>query len=288
MATAVARNPTARASAVLAERVAGWLPIVILAYPLIVWPLIFGVAESARGVMDTPTQLQEANPFNRVFFPVVFLVALTIMLVVPAWRLRPLGSAALILLTIYLAWAAASVAWALEPGTALRRLVAQACLVGGLVLSVFAARDGEALIGRIFGLVGLAAILNAVVVAAGPPGPLGYEGIYTQKNTLGSAGALMMFLALYALFGGRVGMRLIGLVVLVVALVLMVASQSKTSLGVALVAPGGRCGWLDPGAGCCRSVRCAVVRSAVAAPGPGSSPGGRGCSGSGLPKSWRR
>lgn len=244
MATSLAGPANSASPARLAERLAGWLPILILTYPLIIWPLVFGVAESARGLTDLPDQVQESNPFNRIFFPLVFLVALGTALLVPLRRLHPLRAPALLLLLVYLAWAAASVAWALAPEIALRRLIALVCLTGALTLSVLAARDSEVLIGRIFGLVALAAFLNALVVAFSPPGPLGHEGIYTQKNTLGGAATLMTYFALYAVWTGRRGVRVIGIVVFLVAFNLLVASQSKTAFAVAILAPLVACGLL--------------------------------------------
>ena len=235
--TLTAANPQLRALELIAERAAGWIPVIVMAYPLIVWPMAFGVAESARGLMDTPTQVQETNIFNRLFFPLAFLMASAAALTVPLTRLRPLLSAPLILLGLYLAWAALSVGWALDPGIALRRLIAQGCLVGALVLSLLAVKDVDRVIRRLFWLIVVAALLNLAVVAVSPPGPLGHEGIYTQKNTLGAAAALTMILALYAMFSNRQSLWLTGVPLLLIALVLMVLSQSKTSLGVAVLAP---------------------------------------------------
>lgn len=237
-AAACAPDPRVKALTLVAERLMGWLPVIILAYPLIVWPMVFGVAESARGLTDTPDQMHAANPFNRLFFPAAFLIAVAGASLVPMARLRPLLSAPMLLLALYLAWSALSVGWALEPGIALRRLIAQCFMLGALVLSLLSVRDIEPVIRRVLALIVFAAFLNLAVVVTGPPGPLGYEGIYTQKNTLGAAGALIMFFALYAMLSHGAGLWLTGLLVLPVSLVLMVASESKTSLGVALMAPG--------------------------------------------------
>lgn len=231
-------DPRMKALSLVVERIMGWLPVIILAYPLIVWPMLFGVAESARGLTDTPDQMHAANPFNRLFFPLAFLIAISGALLVPMARLRPLLHAPMLLLFFYLAWSAFSVGWALDPAIALRRWMAQCLMLGALVLSLLSVHDIDIVIKRVLALIFVAAFLNLAVVIAGPAGPLGHEGIYTQKNTLGAAGALMMFFALFAMFSRSQRRWLTGLIVLPISIALIMASQSKTSLGVAVMAPG--------------------------------------------------
>lgn len=223
--------------ALLAERLAAWVPALLLAYPMLVWPLLFGVPQSALGVSELHRVQPESNLINQLLFPGALMLAASAALYVPLKRLRVLGRVAILLMVVYLLWAAASVIWSIDPATTLRRIILQACVLGALLLSAAAARCPEAVIDRIFAVMAVAVAVNLGAVAAYPAGPLGHEGIYTQKNTLGGAAALFLFVALFKVFSGTGLARLIPIAVAVGAVVLLLVSQSKTALGLAIVAP---------------------------------------------------
>jgi exopolysaccharide production protein ExoQ len=218
-----------------ARAVARWIPALMLLYSLLIWPVIYG-----RGVDSDPTyQLSqnESSALNQIYFPLLFLVALFAWLVTSYRRSPALRNATILLLAALLALFVASIAWSIVPGTALRRVVLQITIVAGLVLSVVAADDPDGIIDRTFWMLVGIVLINAAVVAVTRPGPLGYEGVYPQKNGLGAAAALAILSAWHQLFSGRPLARLAAVCVLVLSLVLLVLSKSKTSLGLAVMVP---------------------------------------------------
>ncbi|WP_204338130.1 hypothetical protein, partial [Proteus mirabilis] len=80
-------------------------------------------------------------------------------------------------------------------------------------------------------------LINVAMVAVTRPGPLGYEGVYPQKNGLGAAAALAVIAALHQICAGTSRARAVAVVTLVLAVGLLILSKSKTSLGLAVMIP---------------------------------------------------
>lgn len=222
-------------TALWASRLAAYIPALMLAYGLVIWPVIYGRSPDTGPAFET---LQtESSALSQVYFPALFLVTAFVWIATSYGRRAPIASGTIAILAALLGLAVASVAWSIAPDIALRRVILQAAIVCTLVLSVQAAADPKAVLDRIFWTLAGIMALNLAVVAVTRPGPLGYEGVYPQKNGLGAAAALAILFGLHQLFCGRPVARVAAAATIGVAMLLLVLSRSKTSFGLALIAP---------------------------------------------------
>ncbi|MCK7615567.1 O-antigen ligase family protein [Roseibium sediminicola] len=220
----------------LRDRIFNLIPVILLAYPILIAPFL---AEFS-GESDGPANLRRShsNALNQLFW--IGLFGLT--LVCSGRRLLQafavLRSPVVWLLLAYLTLAVMSVLWSPAPGIAFRRVVLQIIIVLSLVLAVSFTDDARALLGRLMVLMSVVVLMNTAAVAVLPPTPIGHAGIYSQKNTLGAIMALAFLFNLYGLMTatGR-WKRFVMLVISALAIALLFLSQSKTSLGLAFVAP---------------------------------------------------
>src|SRR6185295_16020748 len=86
-----------------------------------------------------------------------------------------------------------------------------------------------------------AAILNVFFVFGRPPidfkyATWGYPGYFSGKNYLGQFAAVALLLSLHEAFN-RGFRRVFGILVAIVAVALLVLSNSKTSMGLAVLVP---------------------------------------------------
>ncbi len=224
-----------RDTALWASRLARWVPAMMLSYGLLIWPIIYGRSP------DTGPALQgiqnESSALSQIYFPILFVVTLFLWIATRYGRGSPVRSVTIALIGALVALCVASTLWSIAPDIALRRVILQVTIVSTLILSVQAADDPEGIVTRIFWTLVIIMGINAAKVAVTPPGPLGYEGVYPQKNGLGAAAALTVIVALAYLFTGRWQVRAVALGTIVVAMLLLVLSKSKTSLGLALMLP---------------------------------------------------
>lgn len=219
-----------------ARRLALWLPVLAMAYPLLLWPLleappVVAHADLARAAPDA------GGVLNRIFFPPLFLAGLAVFaLQVRAGAINLLRPA-VVLTVLYVGWAGASVLWGVDPDVVLRRTLLQVTIVGSVLLPSLAARDPQGVLNRMFWLFALTGMLNLAAVALIPAGPIGHQGIYAHKNSLGGVAAMVFLFALLQAASARGFARLIAMAMMAVALVLLVESQSKTSLGLSILIP---------------------------------------------------
>lgn len=218
------------------RRLAVWLPAVALAYPLAIWPLLAAPEPVAHADLAPPSMSDLGN-LNRIFFPPLVLAAFAVFALQIRVRRIDFLHPAIVLAGLYVAWGTVTALWAIEPDLTFRRSLLQMTVMGSTVLPVLAARDPEAVIARLFWLFALVAVLNLAAVALKPPGPIGHPGIYAHKNSLGAAAAMAFVFALLQAFAARGPVRLAALGVSAVAAVLLIESQSKTSQGLAVLAP---------------------------------------------------
>jgi O-antigen ligase len=80
-------------------------------------------------------------------------------------------------------------------------------------------------------------LLNVVFVFLLPSTPLGHAGYYSHKNTLGANAAIAFVLSIHEIFRGGIARRGLALSGILISLFLLLASQSKTSLGLAVICP---------------------------------------------------
>lgn len=204
------------------------IPIVALAYVQIIQPVSDRIAP---GTLDT-----------QVVWPILF--GLTLTLVGACWRqmdfkvlVRPPG----LLLIAFLCYAAASILWAFSQPDAIKRWTQAAILVTVLLVPFALKQPKIDVLAGIFWCFAAAITLNAgFVLATGPMiawtgDVLGHAGYFLHKQYLGMCASCAVIVAFYSLLVGR--RRVLSVVMIGASVWLVLASNSKTALGFALVTP---------------------------------------------------
>jgi O-antigen ligase len=149
----------------------------------------------------------------------------------------------IICLLAYLAFAGASVLWAFRPEISFVRFIQQLMIITSIVLPAMVASRTADMMRGLFLVFALAAIVNVFFVLGGSQevldgttAEIGYPGYFMGKNYLGECTTLAILLSLHEMVypGFR---RVLGTIVIVIATVLVFLSNSKTALGLALIAP---------------------------------------------------
>jgi O-antigen ligase len=184
----------------------------------------------------------EARPEPRIFWPA--MAAISVVFAVPN-RSRLTFPPHIISLFAYLAFAGASVLWAFSSDRSLVRYFQQVMVVTSIVLpAMLASREVDILRGLLF-VFALALILNLFFVAQGSVAianngaglvDIGYRGYFEGKNYLGECSTLAFLLGFHEMFH-RGWRRALGVAVVVIAILLVFLSQSKTAFGLALLSP---------------------------------------------------
>ena len=201
------------------------------------------MAFSAFTVGDgTSTDLSNVNASNSNAINVLYFLAvggLAGLLALPRlfWGARVVWTGALIAVVLYLGWSALSTFWALNTSISMRRLILQGLVVLAGLFAALVDRDPRRLAHRLFWLALATVGLNILWLGVKPPTPLGVEGIYPQKNVLGGVLLVVLPVLVFGAVTRRGLMRLVALGGVGGALLLLVLSQSKTSLGLAIVVP---------------------------------------------------
>ena len=196
------------------------IPVFGLSYVLLVLPFL---PDDGKGRVE-----------NILFWPVA--ATLTLLLVFQnGSRIdrRFFQSLPIMSLIAYLLFAAASVTWAYSPDYALSRLVVQvlACII---ILAPYALPIRTVYtIQAVHICYAIALAISAVYVLAFPPSPLGHPGFFTHKQELGLLCAVGIILSSHELLfrGWR---RLLAIIMICLELWLVVESQSKSALSLAL------------------------------------------------------
>jgi exopolysaccharide production protein ExoQ len=211
------------------------VPILACAYTSIVFPLIL--------ISCSQTDLRclmETRPENKLFWPAMAAVSILLAVV----NLSRLGKFTLpphiMCLLAYLAFAGASVLWAFKPELSFIRFAQQVMIITSIVLPAMLASRTTDMMRGVFLCFAFASILNIVFVLSNPPSLVkalnGYPGYFTGKNLLGEFAAAAFLLALHEmLYSGL--RRALGIVVGIIATILLFFANSKTALGLALLAP---------------------------------------------------
>ncbi|WP_424593594.1 O-antigen ligase family protein [Bradyrhizobium sp.] len=203
-------------------------------------PTGVSLAEKLQSVMTPRLE-------NKIFWPI--LAAITLVLVARNWS-RLAVPPHIKWLFAYLALAGTSVLWAFKPDVSFVRFVQQAMIVTSIVLPTLLAARTADMIRGLFLCFAFAVILNVPFVLAQAPITLqewnrgggletliiGYPGYFTFKGLLGECAAIAFLLSLHEMLYPR-WRRALGIIVAGIAIYLMIVSQSKGSLGLALLAP---------------------------------------------------
>lgn len=210
------------------------VPVLACIYATIVFPLIIASCAPEDSVC-----LLEARPESKIFWPLLALISL--VWAARNWsRLRfpPL----VIWLFAYLAFAGLSVLWAFKPETSFIRFAQQAMIVVSIVVPAMLASRNSDLMRGLFVCFAIACVLNLVAVFARPPidfkfATWGYPGYFAGKNYLGEFAVAALLLSIHeAFYPGR--RRILGIIIAIIAIALLILSNSKTSMGLTVLAPG--------------------------------------------------
>lgn len=213
------------------------VPIAACIFATIVSPLIL----SACNPLD-PKCVLESRPENKIFWPAMAVIAL-IYAAQNYSRLFQLRIPPhLVCFLAYFALAGASIAWAYKPEYAFIRFAQQSMIVIAILIpALLAARSADLMLG-LFLCFAAASTLNIFFITFGGPPILpkdatwGYTGYFLGKNSSGQCAAIGLILAFHEiLHPGR--RRAAGIVFAAVSGLVLYLSNSKTSIGLALLVP---------------------------------------------------
>ena len=230
MSTASMRSVRLRETAPIFDKYV-FVTILVCAYCLIIAPML---------MFEFPGDITADRVENKIFWPPVAAIALGCLAF--GNRSRLTWPPHIVWLAAYLALAGASILWAFKPEFSFSRLATQMMiLVSIIVPAMLAPRTADMMRGVFFCFV-FGSILNAVLILGGysteslaDTVKIGYPGYFAYKGILGEFAAFALLLSLYEIFypGWR---RALGLIIVVVSIYLVLVSESKGSLGCAVLA----------------------------------------------------
>jgi len=206
------------------------LPLAACVYALIVSPLLL------LSCTDTAC-LFAPKLEHRIFWPTAAAIAVILAL---RHRSRLTFPPHIICLFGYLALAASSVVWAFNPEVAFTRFSQQAMIIISIVLPVIVANEKADILRGLFFCFACASILSLFFVLLKPlslkEADFGNPGYFHGKNYLGVCATVAILLSFHEMrFGGL--RRVSGVFIMFVAGLLTYFSNSKTALGLSLIAP---------------------------------------------------
>lgn len=207
--------------------VAECIPAALLAYQMIVWPMIN--PQMARA-------LSPLSAMNFIVFPILAIAAFSIWILekprVPRGSMRSVT-----LLGLFWLYSMTSSLWADNPASAFSDTRPNTLLFVALFFSCATAQKIDNVLLSIFLVAGATVAFNALFVIATPAGPIGHEGIYTHKNEFGAISALCVLVAMSQIRSSHRWIPILALATIGVGLIELDASDSKTSLGFAIMTP---------------------------------------------------
>jgi exopolysaccharide production protein ExoQ len=209
------------------------IPVAACVYATIVFPLILVSCDP-----DDAACLFEARPESRIFWPLMATISVILALRnYSRLKLPP----HIVCLFAYLAFAGTSVLWAFKPEISAVRFAQQAMIVVSIVPPALLAARTTDLMRGLFLCFAVAAILNLGFVFGRPPISIkfatwGYPGYFAGKNYLGEFATVAVLLSLHEMLypGLR---RTSGIIVGIISVALLILSNSKTSMGLAVLVP---------------------------------------------------
>jgi exopolysaccharide production protein ExoQ len=217
------------------------LPILACVYALIVSHLLIFFTRSNG--LESQIAAADARWDSRLFWPAMSAISILLAL---QNRSRLVLPPNLKCLVAYLAFAGASVLWALSPDHSFMRYLQQLMIVTSIVLPVMLSSRTVDMMRAVFLCFALALIVNLYFVSQGSVDMamysqglvnIGYEGYFNGKNYLGECAAPALLLSLHEILQRGWGRRVFGATMAVIAVALLLLSQSKTAFGLALVCP---------------------------------------------------
>jgi exopolysaccharide production protein ExoQ len=189
-------------------------------------------------IFGPQVNIQNAEPglANRIFWPAAMVLSVAFALANHARLGKTSWPTHLTFLLVYIAFAGASTLWAYKPETSLVRYAQQVMVVSSILLpGMLAARTTDLMRG-VFLCCAIGVAINVYFVLDTPPSIKGYSGYWSSKNALGEFSAVTLLLALNEMrYPGL--RRVLGIIISLLAGFLIVMSDSKTALALALSCP---------------------------------------------------
>lgn len=221
-----------------------FVPLFLCAYAILIQPLLVRIETGFLvGGKWTAAQYQIINA-PRVDHKIILaaITAVSILLAIRNWPKLTLPLH-IICLFVWVFYAGASVLWAFKPEISSIRFFQQTMIIMSIVLPALLANRTVDMMRGVFLCFALALIVNVFFVLNQTPmifgvedGRSGYVGYFVFKGELGEVAAVAFLLALHELLfpGWR---RVLGVIVIGIAIYLIDASASRGSLVIALAAP---------------------------------------------------
>jgi exopolysaccharide production protein ExoQ len=190
-----------------------------------------------------PTAVGVANSLNTISTAIVLAVVLILVLKHAKATFRYLPALSLLIALLTLAFASAI--WSDFPDITLRRAgsLATTTLWAWYVGARYNLRDLVSLVMQAVGLMAIASLLVALAMPdlgmADPLGPIGWRGIFFNKNDLGEIMAVGTLTFCYRLISpsGKISQFLICVLGLLLCAALLFLSESRTSWAIGLMGP---------------------------------------------------
>jgi exopolysaccharide production protein ExoQ len=208
-------------------------PFLVYAYCLIIAPMLMFEFPGAEGALSDRVE-------NKLFWP--FVTAISIGCLALRNRPRLVWPPHILWFAAYISLAGASILWSFKPAISFSRFDAEMMMLISVILpSMLGTRTTDMMRGVFFCFV-FGSILNAVLILGGYSTEsmadnvkIGYPGYFTFKGELGEFAAFAFLVSLYEILH-RGWRRALGLIIVVTSVYLVVVSESKGSLGCAVLA----------------------------------------------------
>ncbi|MBO6757220.1 MAG: O-antigen ligase family protein [Roseibium sp.] len=242
--TAIASDASASGATfeTVVRQYAALVPAVVIAYSLVIDPLINlqPVTDSGLGGAD---QIEKSTLLAQLLIPVLFVSLAFLSTIVYPRRWQALLPV-LVPLVAFLCFALVSATWSPAPARSFMLATYQSVLCALLALSIAMSGDPLKIFRNILWVFAVAMAINLLFVVMRPPGSIGHQGIYPYKNTLGGAAACALIVALAHIGNRGTWIRFSAVAVSAIAVIVLVASESKTAIALAVFAPAAAFGVL--------------------------------------------
>jgi exopolysaccharide production protein ExoQ len=213
------------------------LPSLIIGYSALIDPLLnYGLAQGFEyGGVQVGGE-SKSTTLTKLVVPLFMGLSLAL-----AALSRPAVPRCLMLVVVpgalFLVLCAASAIWSADPSHTVTYSIYQSVLYFSLLISVCVARNPDRVLSNLIVMFGAVVAVNLGFAFLFHPTEIGHPGIYSHKNTLGSFGGLAALFGIYGFFARKNILRLISFFTMLGAAALVLASGSKTALGLLLLAP---------------------------------------------------
>lgn len=216
------------------------IPMLVIAYPFLIWPVLYGVKVDGDLFNDLSAAAPQSSGndlLNRIYFPMLMVltfVLVTIQGIRPSAAIR---HRLLLLITVLIGFFLLSSLWSGAASVTIKRTLLQCFIIYSVVIACITTSRPEKILHYLYVFHAFLMIINIFIVLLEPAGPLGHEGIYPQKNYLGQCAGVAGLFILYKIATGQGFDRLLAIFMLVVTIIVLVASRSKTSIGLFFLVP---------------------------------------------------